>query len=68
VGVLERLYQMNVVETAVTDFLAYAPKLAAFAAGSAVEIPVAAGSYTIPVPDLGDVKVSFSAFNITLQK
>lgn len=52
----------------IADFFTYAPKLAAFEAGSPVTLAVPAASYDLPVPDIGSVKVTESGTTITIQK
>jgi hypothetical protein len=52
----------------IADFFDYAPKLAAFEAGSAVTIPIAPATYDLNVPDVGTVAVSESGSTVTIQK
>lgn len=56
------------VETLVSDFFSYAPKLAAFEAGQAITLPVAPASYELDLPAVGKVKVSESGTTVTVQK
>ena len=56
------------VSEVIADFFTYAPKLAAFEAGSAITLPIAAASYDLPIPDVGNVKVTESGTTITIQK
>lgn len=54
--------------TAITELIALAPKASAFLAGSPVDISVPAESYTVNIPDIGDVKVSEPGLTVTIQK
>ena len=56
------------VSEVISDFFDYAPKLAAFEAGSAVTLPIAATTYTLNIPDVGNVSISESGTTVTIQK
>ena len=52
----------------IADFFTYAPKIAAFEAGTAVTLAVPSASYDLPIPDVGNVKVTESGTTVTIQK
>lgn len=56
------------IQEAIADFVAYVPKVAAFEAGQAISIPVAAASYDLDIPNVGKVKIGESGTTITIQK
>lgn len=56
------------VSEVISDFFTYAPKLAAFEAGSPVTLPIAAASYTLDIPNVGDIMVSESGTSVVIQK
>lgn len=52
----------------IQDFFTYAPKLAAFEAGTPVTLPIAAASYSVAIPDVGTIDVQESGTTITITK
>lgn len=56
------------VQQVIADFFEYAPKLAAFEAGTPVSLPIPAASYTVAIPDIGTIDVQESGTTVTITK